>query len=230
MKQKKFCVIGCGNFGYYLAVKLFESGAEVIAVDKNPDRIDLLSDLVTEAICMDTTDKKSLQRLPLIEMDAVIVAMGEEFESSILTTALLQDLGIKKIYSRILSPTHKRLLSLMGINEMLVPEEEAAEHLTSRLMISELIEIFKITDDYGIYEIEVPDIFVNKKLIDINIRQEFLLNVVTVKKKVTKKRLFSRDENVVYNVVGVPSPDMVLEKNDILVLSGFYKDFMKLIK
>lgn len=72
--------------------------------------------------------------------------------------------------------------------------------------------------------------FVNKKLIDKNKRQEFLLNVVTIKKRIANRRLFSKEESVSYKVVGVTSPDMVLEKYDIPVLSGFYKDFMKLIK
>ncbi len=224
MKEKKFCVIGCGYFGFNLAIKLFNAGAEVLAIDKREDIIERLSEHVTHVVTMDTTDKRAMQKLGLNDMDAVIVAIGEGFESSILTTAILQELGVKNIYNRITSPIHERLIGLMGITEMLVPEAEAAEHLAARLMISNLIELFKITDDYGIFEIKTPANFIDKTLIDINLRKKYSLNLVTIKRKELKSTILRNKKEEIFHTIGVPKPDTVIQENDILVLAGFFKD------
>ena len=97
MSEKKFCVIGLGYFGYNLALRLAEAGAEVLAVDHHQDRIDDLADKVTLAVCMDSKDAKALKSLNLQEMDAVIIAIGKDFNNSILTTSHLQEMGVKNI-------------------------------------------------------------------------------------------------------------------------------------
>lgn len=230
MKVKKFCVIGCGFFGFNLAVKLYKAGAEVLAIDQREDIIEKLSEQVTHVVAMDSTDKRAMQKLGLHEMDAVIVAIGEGFESSLLTTAILQELGVKNIYNRITSPIHQRLIDLMGVTEILLPEAEAADHLANRLLVSNLLEIFKITEDYGIYEIKSPKSFVNKTLVEINLRQNYSLNLVTIKKKSTKKSIFKSKQDEEFEVIGVPKPDTKIEENDILVLSGFFKDLLNIMQ
>ena len=186
----KYCVIGLGYFGYHLAISLSKAGAEVLAIDNHQDKIDDISNKVTTAICMDSTDKKTLASLELEEMDAVIIAIGEDFEGSLLTTAHLQDLGIKKIYNRRTSKVHERILNLMDVHEILVPEADAAEQLKNRLMMPGLLESFKLSSDFGIYEIETPKMFVGKTLIDINLRKEYKLNLVTIKRKNTDRKIF----------------------------------------
>ncbi len=228
MTNKKFCVIGCGYFGYRLAIDLYKAGAEVLAIDMNEDIIENLSEQVTHVIAMDSTDKRAMKKLGLTDMDAVIVAIGEGFESSLLTTAVLQEIGVKNIYNRVTSAVHERLIKLMGVTELFVPEAEAAEHLASRLMIENLIEVFKITDRYAIFEIKAPDIFINKTLLDINLRQNYSLNLVTIKRKAEKKKFFSGEKISAFQVIGVPKPDTVILENDILVLSGFMEDLMKI--
>ncbi len=226
MTNKKFCVIGCGYFGYNLAIYLHRAGAEVLAIDRNEDIIEKLSEQVTHVIAMDSTDKRAMKKLGLAEMDAVIIAIGEGFESSVLTTALLQELGVKNIYNRITSQIHERLVNLMGVTEKFVPEAEAADHLANRLMISNLLEMFRITENYGIFEINAPKVFFKKKLIDINLRENYSLNLVTIKRKTEKKKILPTKVDEEFDVIGVPRPDTVIEEGDILVLSGFFKDFL----
>ena len=230
MKNKKFCVIGCGYFGLNLALRLTEFGAEVLAIDKKEEIIDRLADKVTHVLSLDTTEKRAMQSLGLKDMDAVIVAIGEGFESSILTTAILQEIGVKNIYNRVTSPTHERLLKLMDINELLVPEAEAADHLANRLMLPGLIEIYKITEDYGIYEIAAPKVFHNKTLIEINLRKDYSLNLVTIKRLIKKRGILTLGEKQVDAVIGVPSPDTKIMENDVLVVSGDYKSITNLIE
>ena len=120
MAQKKFCVIGLGYFGLNLSLILSREGAEVLSIDNDMERVDMVSDNVTHSICMDSTDERALRSIGLKDMDAVIVAIGEGFQSSIMTTALLQEIGVKRIYNRVTSPIHERLLKLMGIQDLLV--------------------------------------------------------------------------------------------------------------
>ncbi len=226
----KYCVIGLGYFGYHLAIALSKAGAEVLAVDNHQDKVDEIAEKVTHAVCMDSTDKRALRSLGLEEMDAVIVAIGEGFESSIMTTAHLQELGIKKIYNRVTSKVHERILDLMNIEELLLPEAEAAEQLKNRLMTPGLIEAFKINDEYGIFEIQIPDMFVGKTIIETDLRKQYNLNLVTIKRKGEKKKLLPfKSDNKSY-VIGVPQPSSKMLKGDILFLFGSEKDIKKLLE
>ncbi|MCL5990852.1 MAG: TrkA family potassium uptake protein [Bacteroidetes bacterium] len=220
MTNKKFCVIGLGYFGLNLAMRLTEAGAEVLAIDNQQEKIDGIADKVTHAVCMDTTDIRALQSFGLQDMDAVIVAIGEGFESSIMTTAHLQEIGVKRILNRITSTVHERLLKLMNIEELLVPEAEAASHLAHRLMIPGIIESFEITQDYSIFEIEAPKRTVGNTLLELNLRQEYSLNLVTIKRLKQKRGLLTKGEKEEYDVIGVPTPETRINSGDILILFG----------
>jgi trk system potassium uptake protein TrkA len=227
MSVKKFCIIGLGYFGANLALDLTEEGAEVVAVDIDVDKVAPLKDKVTMAVQADATDPRALEGLGISEVDAVIVAIGEGFESSITTTAALQEIGVKKIINRIISPVHERLLKLMGIKDLIVPEAYAANKMAERLMIPGLIESFEITKEYGIFEVAVPEYLIGKSLTEVELRQKFDLNLVTVKRKAIAKGIFTSKEE--YIVTGVPEPTLIFQKNDILVLFGKEKNFIKLL-
>ncbi len=227
MSVKKFCIIGLGYFGANLALDLTDEGAEVIAIDIDVDKVAPLKDKVTMAVQADAMDVKALTSLGIEDMDAVIVAIGEGFESSITTTAVLQEIGVKKIINRVISPVHERLLKLMGIKELIVPEAYAASKMAERLMIPGLIESFEITKEYGIFEVEVPNFLIGKSLTEVELRQKYDLNLVTVKRKAISKGIFSSKEE--YIVTGVPEPTLIFADNDILVLFGKEKNFIKLL-
>jgi trk system potassium uptake protein TrkA len=230
MAIKKFCVIGLGYFGYNLAVRLNDLGTEVLVIDNHQEIIDEIHEKVTHAICMDSTDPKAMKGLGLEEMDAVIVAIGENFESSILTTALLQEIGVKKIYNRVISVVHERLLKLMNVTELLVPEAEAAEHLVKRLVMPGLIESYQISKEFGIFEIPVPKSFIGKNLLELNLRQKYNVNLITIKKILKKRGFLTIGERDEVEVGGVPSPDDVIPEKSILVLFGRDKDIKNLIE
>jgi trk system potassium uptake protein TrkA len=230
MAIKKFCVIGLGYFGYNLAVRLNDLGTEVLVIDNHQEIIDEIHEKVTHAICMDSTDPKAMKGLGLEEMDAVIVAIGENFESSILTTALLQEIGVKKIYNRVISVVHERLLKLMNVTELLVPEAEAAEHLVKRLVMPGLIESYQISKEFGIFEIPVPKSFIGKNLLELNLRQKYNVNLITIKKILKKRGFLTIGERDEVEVAGVPSPEDIITEKSILVLFGRDKDIKNLIE
>jgi trk system potassium uptake protein TrkA len=229
MNSKKFCVIGLGYFGLNLALNLSEEGAEVIAIDKDSNRVELLADKVALAVQLDTTDAKALQSMGIKDMDAVVLAIGESFEASINTLAVLQEIGVKRILVRIVSPIHERLVKLMNINELLYPEAEAAKHLSNRLLIPGLIESFEISKEFGIFEINVPAKFHNKSLLETKLRSNYKINLVTVKRMNSKKGMFSSEISEKIEVMGVITPDYVFKDNDILVLFGKEVDFRKML-
>lgn len=230
MTIKKFCVIGLGYFGYNLAIRLNDLGAEVLAIDNHQEIIDDISEKVTQAICMDSTDTKAMKSLGLEEMDAVVVAIGENFESSIMTTALLQEIGVKKIYNRVISVVHERLLKLMNIDELLLPEAEAASHLVKRLVIPGLIESYQISKEYSIFEIPAPKSFIGKTLLQLNLRQKYNVNLITIKKVIKKRGFLLMGEREEVEVLGVPSPDEEIPEGAVLVLFGKDRDIKNLIE
>ena len=230
MTEKKFCVIGLGYFGHNLALNLSRQGAEVLAIDKNPDRVDLVQEHVAYAVTMDSTDAKAMRSLGIKDMDAAIVAIGELFEPSIVTTAVLQEIGVRRIINRVLNPIHERLLNLLNVSETLVPEAEAADHLANRLMLPGLIESYKISEDHSIYELKVPDWLIGRTVIDSNLRQIYSLNLVTVKRISKKYGILRQNEKMNYMVLGTPQPDFIFSDNDILVLFGKEKDFINFMK
>jgi trk system potassium uptake protein TrkA len=230
MAQKKFCVIGLGYFGLNLSLTLSKEGAEVLAIDSDQDRVDMVSEQVTHAVCMDATDERALKSLGLKDMDAIIVAIGEGFQSSIMTSALLQEIGVRKIYNRVTSPIHERLLKLMGVDALLFPEAEAASHLASRLLLEGIVGSFELSEDYGIFEIPAPSSFVGQSVLESNLRQLYNMNLVTIKrikKKEGLKTIGSASDEI--TVLGVPSPNTEIKDGDILVVFGKEKDIKTLL-
>lgn len=218
MSYKKFCVIGLGYFGLNLALRLSEAGAEVLAIDIEQDKVNLIADKVTHAVCMDSTDLQSLRSMGIEDMDAVIVAIGEKFESSIMTSALLQEIGVKNIYNRVITSVHERLLKLMGIEKLLVPEADAAAKLANKLLTPGIIDSLELSKEYGIFELYSPKKFIGKTLLELNVRETYAMNIVTVKKQQAKRGLLTFGEKEKTEIVGIPKPDTLIEKGDILVV------------
>ncbi len=225
MATKKFCVIGLGYFGMHLALRLSELGAEVLAIDNHQEVVDRISERVAHAVCMNATDERALKSLGLKDMDAVIVAIGEGFESSIMTTAILQEIGVKTIYNRVTSPIHERLLKMMNVTGLLLPEADAAEQLASKLMIPGVLHSYMISQHHGIYEIETPERFFNKTLAEVDLRKKYNLNLVTLKLLKKSGGLLSLGEYEEFQVLGVPDPNkLILSEGSIMVIFGHEND------
>jgi trk system potassium uptake protein TrkA len=229
-KNLKFAVIGLGYFGVNLSLRLVEEGAEVIGIDIDESKVQFLTDKITYSVQMDSTDVLSLRKLGLKEMDGVIVAIGENFEASILTTALLIEIGVTKIINRVTSPTHEQILNAMNITDVIVPEAIAAAQLADRMMIKGVLGSFEISKEYSIVEIKAPKQFVGKSLLELNLRNEYSLNLVTIKRIESKNTglLTMGERRDVVRILGVPTPSEVIYANDILVVFGLEKDIFKL--
>lgn len=223
----KYIILGLGSFGRSLATRLTELGHETIGVDSDMQKVEQFKDRITHTVCMDCTDKNAVSSLPLRDADAVIVAIGENEGSSLLSTALLKQLGVKKIIGRVVSDLQKTVLEAMAIEEYILPEEESAERLAMRLDNSGIVDSFKISDKYSIIETKVPERYIGKTLAEADLTNRYnviVLTVLTLSKGSENglARIFKRAS-------GIATPNTILRENEVLVLFGELKDIEKLM-
>lgn len=222
----KFIVLGLGIFGKSLAVRLTEMGHEVIGVDNKMQRVEELKDLITHTICMNSTDRDAVSSLPLKDSDAVIVAIGEDESASLLTTALLKQLNVKRIIGRVVSDLQKTVLDAMSIKEYVLPEEESAERLAMRLDLDEIIDSFKITEKYSIVEAVVPKRFIGKTIGNVDFINSYKVLVLSI----IEERNADGMLNITKEASGIATAQTVMEEGDILVLFGELLNIRSLIK
>ena len=224
----KFIIIGLGYFGSKLAINLTNLGHEVIGVDNRPDRIEELKDLISVVMEMDTTTEKAVKSLPLDDTDAVIVGIGEDVGSSILTLAILKSLNVSRIIGRAISPLHQNILTHIGIREIVHPEEETAFSVSSMLQLENALKITELDAENIIAELYVPEKYSGHNLESMNMQKRFNLKLIAVKtypreKKTvhTRERNYTADFNFDFH--------KPLAEDDILVIAGRLKDIKKLI-
>lgn len=221
----KFCIIGLGIFGTNLARVLSRLGGEVLAVDRDPDRVEMLKDEVDHAVILDSTDAKSLRQLPLKEMDSVIVAIGEDFESSMLTVAHLQEMGVAKLVCRSINAVHGRLLGLLQIPKIVLPEKMAAERMGRSLMLRQIEDAYALSADYDIIEVAVPEHFVGQTLAQASLRHRYALNLITIKRPDGEN-----PDPEARVVLGIIPPEYTFRPEDILVVFGKEKDVRRFLQ
>lgn len=224
----KFIVFGLGNFGKALAIRLTELGHEVIGVDENLSKVEHLKEQITHTVCMDCTDIDAVSSLPLKDSNAVIVAIGENEAASLLATALLKQFDIKRIIGRVVSDLQRTVLEAMKIEEFIMPEEESAERLAVRLVNLNVIDSFKVSDEYSIIEAVVPDRYIGKTLLDADFTNKYKIIVLTTLQPTeVKKKGIRKISNI---STGIAKSTTILQKDDILVLFGNLKDINKMIE
>lgn len=222
----KFCVIGLGIFGTNLARILTRLGAEVLAVDRDPDRVDDLKDEVAHALILDAGDIKALRQLPLHEMDGVVVAIGENLESSILATAHLHEMGIPNLICRSINATHGRLLELLKVPKIILPERMAADRTARSLMLGRVNDAVAISAEFDIVELPIPNRLIGQTLQDAALRHRYQLNLITIKRPSPQ----STPETPRYDVLGIIPPTHVFQPEDILLLFGRETDIRRFLQ
>ena len=225
----KYIVIGLGYFGSNLASNLTTMGHEVIGIDNHSARLDELKDSITTVMKMDSTSINAIKSLPLNDTDAVIVTIGEDVGASILTLSILKNLKVKRIIGRAINQLHQNILNQIGIEEVVLPLEESAKHVSSMLQIKDTIRLTEINDEYAIAEILVPKKYVGQCLDTVDIENRFDLKLVAVKTPPAEgllSSIFRRD----YKVDLSYNTTFLLRENDILVLAGKITEIKKFIE
>ncbi len=227
--NKKFAVIGLGDFGLSVALSLAEKGAEVIAIDRDMEIIEDIKDKVTYAVRMDSTDEKALRSLGVDKVDAVIISMGTNFEDTILTSVLLLQMKVKKVIARATSKIHEKILTKLGVDQVISPDFEIANKVANTLMSDDILDFISIGEEYSIFQIRAPKAFVGKSLQEIDLRIRYNLNLITIKREYKVTDEATGEELTKQRIYGVPTSTTIVEENDILVLFGKEKDIKKII-
>jgi trk system potassium uptake protein len=228
MPSNKYAVIGIGQFGKAIARALSNKGYEVMAIDNDEGIIDSIGDDVAYAVALDATDKRALQSQNIEEFDAVVVAIGSDFEQRLLCTSILLDLNIKRIITRANGEAQRIILEKMGIREILSPEEEVGILVAERMLNPSIVSYLQLPDDHRIAEIYSPVNCVNKTFGEIDLRDKYKLSLITVKKEI--KTFKDGKEITEHHISGVPDSKQVLEPSDRLVIFGSNKDIDRFLE
>lgn len=218
-EEHKYAIIGLGLFGQTLSRQLSQGGAQVIAVDWDEKLVQEIADEVAHAVALDATDEKAMRDQGIDSVDVAIVAIGENFEGNILCTLILkQTFKIKHVITRAMTMAQYKILELMDV-QVLQPERESAERLSRTLLRPGLIDNIQLGEDVNLVQIKAPARFHGKALRDLNIRNDYNCNVVSVQKVVDGQEI----------MIGVPDPDEQIADQDILYLIGSESDIQKLM-
>ncbi len=209
----QFLVIGLGRLGKALTRKLFESGADVLAVDSSIADVNEAAGYSTQALCLDASNESSLTKLGVNNFDAVIVCIGAA-EASIFVTLLCKQLGAKKVVAKAQNEKHRDVLEKIGADFVVFPEEDAGIKLGSMLYNPNMLEIIDLTDTYKLIEIRTPPKWSDKTLMQLDIRKQYGINIVLIKRG---DKVFSS-----------PGGDFTLKLGDLLVIGGENEDLLKL--
>jgi len=213
---KRVIVVGLGIFGFNIAKDLYESGLEVIAIDKNKELVQRIKDFSTRAILADATDKELLENIGIQEDDVVIISFGEDLAASTLMTLHLKELNVKEIIVKAPNEDHKRILEKVGASEVIIPEKEMAVKVAKSLTSPNVLDYIPLSQDYTVCEIAPPSSFLGKTIGDLQLRKKHHIGVIASRDVLTDQ------------VQMIPSADFVIKDSDILVVIGKEQDIQKL--
>ena len=208
--KKEFLVIGLGQFGTALTKQLYEEGASVLVIDKDPDKINEIDAFCTQAVCADATDERALERLGIKNLDIAVVCIASEIEASVFITLALKQMGLPLVIAKAQNDKHKHILEKIGADRVIVPEEEIGIKLAGNLTRPNMVEILSLNEQFRIIEIKTPAKWQNKSLIQLKLTTTERVTILLVK----------RGDQIIVT----PGGDCVLLEGDILLISGSLAD------
>ena len=204
--MKSYFIIGLGLFGEALARNLCKLGAEVLAMDVRNDLVQLVANDVTHAVVGDAQDKSVLRALGAAGFDCAVVAIGDDLAASVLTVMNLQELGVKQIVCKAHDETHRRVLERLGVERVLIPEQEHAQRVARSLVRHNVLDYIELSEEYGILDVPAPKSWIGKTLKELNVRAKLGVNIIAVES--------GKKTNV------SPAADYMIREGDIMVVLG----------
>lgn len=213
--MNRFAVIGLGRFGTRLAKGLAAAGAEVIAVDKRPELVEQMRDIVTLAVCLDATDEEAIVAQGIDKVDVAIVGVGGAFEAGALATSILKSLGVPRVISRATTRQRAQILSRIGADDIVNPEAESADRWCSRLVMPQVVEKIDLGEKHSLVQIRAPASWTGKTLAQLNIRKKYKVNVVVI-----HRPLKGTNQRGKTYLIDTPLPESMIESGDSLLVVG----------
>ena len=204
--MKSYIVIGLGRFGTTLARQLCKLGAEVLAMDVRSDLVQQVANDVTHAVVGDAQDKEVLRALSVKDFDCAILAIGDDLAASVLATMNLKELEVPYIVCKAHDETHRKVLEKLGVDRVVIPEQENAQRLARSLHSHNVLDYIELSENYGILEVPAPKSWVGKSLKELNVRAKLGVNIIAVESGKTTSVS--------------PSADYRIQAGDIMVVLG----------
>ena len=202
--SKSYAVFGLGQYGSAVARELAHSGAEVLAVDNDQTIVNSAIAEIPFCKCADVTDADVIEQLGIANMDVVIIAMANNLEASVMAVMLCKEVGVKTVIVKCANEMHRKILSMVGADRVVFPESESGTRLAKNLLSSGFIDVIELSGDMSIIELDVKPEWVEKTLIDLNLRKKYSINVVALR----------MDDRVEINI----DPTMKLDKSMKLIV------------
>lgn len=178
---KKFIMLGMGTFGSALATKLAANGCQVTGVDQRRERLDLLKNVLHEAVIGDSTDREVLENLPIRAATAVFISLGETISQSLLATLHVRELGARNVIVKGVTKEHGKILEHLGVDRVVFPEEEVARELADRMTWPNVLDYLPIDPEYSVAEVAMPSSLSGKTLAEANLRSRIGVHVMGIK-------------------------------------------------
>lgn len=211
--MKNVLLIGLGRFGMHVAAHLYDLGHQVMAVDTDEDRVNKVLPNVTNAQIGDSTDADFLRSLGVDNYDVCIVTIGGNFQNSLETASLLEELGAKKVVARAERDVQAKFLLRNGADEVVYPEKQVAKWTAIRYTADHILDYIEVDDSHGIFEVDVPPAWIGKSVGELDIRRKFDINIIALR----------RGGKTEFSV----SPDMTLDDECTLLVMGELRALQK---
>lgn len=213
MRKKQFVVIGLGSFGASVARTLYALGNEVLAVDSDEAVVREMVDQVTHSVQVDTSDEKSLRDLGIRNFDVAVIGIGSDIQASIMATLIVKELGVKYIISKAHDEMHAKLLYKIGADRVVFVERDMGARVAHNIFASNILDYIELSPDYNIAEIVAPEEWYGKTLRDIDVRANYGLSVIGIKR--------NREVNI------APKADDLIRPEDTIIAIGATKELSK---
>lgn len=214
--MKTFIVFGCGRFGSTVATRLYDLKNDVVVVDSDQEKIDLINDNVTEAIVCDLEDEKAVGELALNNYDVAIVAIGESLEPAVMAILASKEAGIKKVIAKATSDRFGKILLKCGADKIIFPERDIGYRLANNLSNDNLLHKDEISKGYSYYDFKAPVKMNGKALSELGLREDYNFNILMAKRN---------GENFIN-----PKSDFKIKEEDILTVLASDKDIKRFIE
>ena len=214
--MKSILIIGLGRFGKHMAMKLTELHHEVLAVDQNESRVNEVLPYVTNAQIGDSTNEQFIRSLGVRNFDVCVVAIGDDFQNSLETTALLKDCGAPRVVARAARDVHAKFLLRNGADEVVYPEKETAIRAAVKYSSEHIFDYVELATGFSIYETDVPPEWIGKTVVQLAVRQKSHVSILAVRKDGVLSPL--------------PGPDHVFAADERVFMLGADQDVMRLLR
>lgn len=212
--MKQYVVIGCGRFGSSVAKTLCKLGYDVLAIDKDPEKIQEIAEFVTHAVQADAIDENALKAIGMRNFDVAVITIGSDVQASIMGTLLAKELGVKKVIAKAQNELHGKVLYKIGAHKVIFPERDMGIRVAHNLVSSNILDVIEFAPDYSIIEVVAQDDWTEKSLRELQLPNNYGVSVMAIKT--------GEDLNI------SPYAEDIIKKGDTLIVIGDNESLKKL--